>query len=75
MLFDSLIRLIRIQRQVKVSSLEESGRIKAHENVPFPMEITKEGTQTCQSLRNPEVYLKETTVSYDFHALAQDCPN
>ena len=33
--FNSLIRLIRNQRQVKISSLEESGRIVAHENVHF----------------------------------------
>ena len=33
--FNSLTRLIRIQRQIKVSSPEEFGRIVAHENVLF----------------------------------------
>ena len=39
--FNSSTRLLRIQRQVKVSGPKESDRIVAHENVHFSLEITK----------------------------------
>ena len=40
---NSLTRLIRTSRKEKVASQEESCRIVTHENVPFPMEVTKKG--------------------------------
>ena len=72
MLQSSLFSLI-LNKDLKVSSLEESGRIVAHENVQFPKEITKQGAQSLPiKMRDAELYLKRATVIY---GLQQDCPN
>ena len=47
----------------KVASPEESGRIVTHENVPFPVKITKEGAQILRmKMRDTELCLKEAAV-------------
>ena len=64
-LFNSYTCLIKIQKQLKVSIPEESSCIVAHENVHFPMEITKQGAQSLGiKMRSVELYLKEATNSY-----------
>ena len=55
--------------QVKVASLEESGRVVANE-------ITTEGAQSLRimNMRNAELYLKEATVIYSSHPLGAKLP-
>ena len=46
-----------------------------HQNVHFPMEITKEGAQSLRmKMPNAELYLKEATVIYGFYLLAARLP-
>ena len=76
--FNSLARLIRIQRQVKVASPEESGPVVAHENVHFSFENqAKQGVQSLlMKMRIIKLYLKEATLLFTaFICLQQDCPN
>ena len=75
--FNSLTCSIRIQRQVKVASPEESGRIVAHENEHFSYgNQTKQGAQNLLiKMRNIQLYLKEATLFTAFIRLQQDCPS
>ena len=75
--FNSLARLIRTQKQVKVASPEESGPIVAHENVHFSFENqAKQGVQSLlMKMRIIKLYLKVATVNiYGFHLLATRLP-
>ena len=50
---------------------KECGRIVTHENVPFLIEVTKEGTQSLRiKMSNAELYLKEAIVINGFYLLA-----
>ena len=75
---NSLTRLIRAERGVKIASPEESGRNLwlTRTCLSVPVEITKEGAQSLRmKMPNAELYLKEATVIYGFYLLAQDISN
>ena len=57
-LFNSIIKILR---QVRVSSPEGSDRIVAHENIP--VHVTKQGAHNLgMKMQNAELYLKGATI-------------
>jgi len=62
--------LVRIERQVKVSSPEESCRIVVHEKVEFTMKRTKQDAQSLRmKMQNAEVVFESLERSYRYYAL------
>ena len=66
-----------LNKDLKVSGPEESGRIVAHENVHFSngnYETNKSKLSLRMKMRNAELYLKGATVIYGLQPLAARLP-
>ena len=76
--FNSLTRLIRAEKEVKIASPEESGRIVTHENVPFSSSgnYERRGSKLAdKNAKCPRCILKNPQLFTAFTCLQQDCSN